>query len=96
MPYDTHGGGHRGELHLYCQRTKVKFSEMTSRGQRHESSGKISLLSEDNIRVQCQCAPLVLYPEANGSRHCALAIHLVCSPPCVFRGYSDLTPTKDD
>ena len=30
MPYDTHGGGHRGELRLYCPKTEVKFSEMTS------------------------------------------------------------------
>ena len=30
MPYDTRGGGHRGEPHLYCPRTEVKFSEMKS------------------------------------------------------------------
>ena len=30
MPYDTHGGGHRGELLLYCPRTEVKFSKMMS------------------------------------------------------------------
>ena len=53
MPYDTHGGGHRGESRLYCPRTEVKFSEMTSGAQRHESSRKISLPSEDNIRAQC-------------------------------------------
>ena len=41
MPYDTHGGGHRGEFHLYCPRTEVKFSEMTGGAQRHESSRTI-------------------------------------------------------
>ena len=54
MPYDTHGGGHIGELRLYCPRTEVKFSEMTSGAQRDESSRKISLPSEDNIKAQCQ------------------------------------------
>ena len=53
MPYDTHGGGHRGESHLYCPRTEVKFFEMTSEAQRHKSPRKISLSSEDNIRAQC-------------------------------------------
>ena len=33
MPYDTHGGGHRGESRLYCPRTEMKFSEMTSGAQ---------------------------------------------------------------
>ena len=52
LPYDTHGGGQRGELRLYCPRTEVKFSEMRSGAQRHESSRKISLPSEDNITAQ--------------------------------------------
>ena len=30
MSYDAHGGGHRGELRLYCPRTEEKFSKMTS------------------------------------------------------------------
>ena len=46
MPYDTHGGGHIGELRLYCPRTEVKFSEMTSGAQRHVSSRKIVLARE--------------------------------------------------
>ena len=54
MPYDTHGGGHRGELRLFCPRTEVKFFERTSGAQRHESLRKISLPSEDNIRAQCR------------------------------------------
>ena len=53
MPYDTHGGGHRGESRFYFPRTEVKFSEMTSGEQQHESSRKISLPSEDDIRAQC-------------------------------------------
>ena len=63
MPYDTHGGGHRGELRLYCPRTEVKFSKIMSGAQRHESSRKISLPSEDNIRAQCRapvCVEVVL------------------------------------
>ena len=34
MPYDTHGGGHRGESRLYCPRTEVNFSEMTREAKR--------------------------------------------------------------
>ena len=56
MPYDTHGGGHRVESRLYCPRTEVKFSEMTSGAQQHESSRKISLPFEGNIRAQCRAA----------------------------------------
>ena len=53
MPYDTHGGGHRGESRLYCPGMEVKFSEMTSGAEQHKSSRKILLPSEDNIRAQC-------------------------------------------
>ena len=45
LPYDTQGGGHRGESHFYSPRTEVKILEMTSGAQRDETSRKISLLS---------------------------------------------------
>ena len=67
MPYDTHGGGHRGESRLYCPGTEVKFSEMTIGAQRHELSRKISVPSEDNIGAQCR-APFASWQRTRGAQ----------------------------
>ena len=93
MPYDTHGGGHRGELRLYCPRTKVKFSKMTCGAHRHKSSRKISLPSEDNIRAQClapfalcRCAPLDISENFTSVLGQYKRNSPLCPPPCLSYG----------
>ena len=47
---------------------------------------KSTMLSQVCLRAEDEgsAATRVLCPEANGAKHCALAIHLVCPPPCVL------------